>query len=547
MFYLMRPFVRAYYVSLRFLEISARAFSLFCKRMFVISGGTAMPLTNPIRLRLLCEQSGGAFSKLGQALSLRNDILPPSYTEELLSLAPNIPEIPFVEMERVFIADFGKPPELFFKTFSDAPISFGSTAQVYAAVLDTGERVAVKIKRPNIDEMFEQDFAIISFFVGALFLFNTRKRRRFKEAVFEYIAWTRRELDFLYETENAETLFAHSDKHPDTIVPKVYPDLSTSRVFVNEYLDDSSLSVDFILSRLSSNPSFENTLRDEYGITLARMTTYLVTDILRQIFIDGFFHADPHPTNIYFLKNNRLGYIDFGIMGEAGSRRVFLLRFMYGIARQNFKQAAQGFIGYAHQVFEKEIRLFKQSKEGVPEKQKKAILKIESIIESQFEEDLQRLFTPWHRATSETNSSSDGAEPALSFQEKSVAHVFSQIPPLLQKYGLYAPEEMTLFFRTISMIDMVASRLSPQFSFVHAVNRFFEENPLPQIEEIIATESHKKELALGMEPVHRENFEQLVEWQIIEKEKLSAAKERLGEIIAYYAEHHEDIRSILKS
>lgn len=551
----MKSIAQAYHFSLRFLGIIVRSCFLLLKRTYINNRGETEPLTNPIRLRLLCEQSGGAFIKFGQILSLRNDILPLAYTEELLSLVHKVPETPFVSMERVFMDDMGKPPELYFKTFNSTPISSASIAQVYAATLDTGERVAVKIKRPGTDEVFERDFVVFSFLADLLGLFNIGREYRMEEIVLEIIAWTRRELDFAYELGNAQTLFEHSDKHPDTVVPKMHPEMSTSRVLVSQYLDDGSLPVDFILKQLSIDPSFETLLTREYNITLEPMTRYLITDIMRQIFIDGFFHADPHPANMYFLKNNQLGYVDFGIIGEASVRRLFLLRFMHGIAKQNFTQAAQGFIGYAHNIFEHEIQLFKQSKNDVSKKHKQSLEKIESIIEDQFGEELQGLFTPWHQAVLKTAHYPNGIpndnnhhprERAVSLKEKSIARVLSQIPSLLQKYGLYAPQEVILFFRTIAIVDMVANQLLPQFNFINALNRFFEENPLSRVEEIILTESHKKELTGGIEPARTENFERLIELQMIEKEKLNMAKERLAEVIAFYAERHEEVRNILK-
>ena len=105
---------------------------------------------------------------------------------------------------------------------------------------------------------------------------------------------------------------------------------------------------------------------------------------------------------------------------------------------------------------------------------------------------------------------------------------------------------MILFFRTMAIVDMVANLLSPQFSLINAINRFFEETPLSRVEEIILTESHKKDLAENIEPERTENFEQLIEMQVIEREKLNIAKERLAEIIAFYAERHEEGRKILK-
>src|SRR3989338_2567395 len=136
MFYSMNPLARAYYFSLRFLEIAVRSCFLLLKRTFVNAHGTTEPLTNPVRLRLLCEQSGGAFIKFGQILSLRNDLLPLTYTEELLSLIHHVPETPFVEMERVFINEMGKPPELYFKTFNPIPIFSAPFAQAYTPTLD---------------------------------------------------------------------------------------------------------------------------------------------------------------------------------------------------------------------------------------------------------------------------------------------------------------------------------------------------------------------------------------------------------------------------
>ena len=150
--------------------------SLFCKRLFHVLK-TAFKilfkskLTRPQRLRLFFEESGGAFVKLGQILALRRDFLPAEYALELLKLLNNMPVAPFAEMHKIFMEDMGETVGEFFLSFDENPIGSASIAQVYKAVLRNsprfgeagGEKVAVKIRRPVAEKVFEADFLIISF------------------------------------------------------------------------------------------------------------------------------------------------------------------------------------------------------------------------------------------------------------------------------------------------------------------------------------------------------------------------------------------------
>lgn len=540
---------RFFHFTLRIAELSLLALSLFFKQTYRDENGIACALTNPIRLRLFCERASGAFIKFGQILSLRNDLLSPSYTEELLKLLSNVPPSPFFEMEKVFIEEFGKPPELYFKTFDTAPVGSASIAQVYRATLDTSELVAVKIKRPSIDEIFERDFLVISFAVDVLGIFQIVKAIRLKEAALEFIAWTRRELDFRYEAANAVALFKHAEKHPATVVPNIYADISTSRVLVSKYLDDDAFQVSRIMEELKKNPSFGDVLSEEHRINLQHMSNYLIEDTMRQIFIDGFFHADPHPSNIYFLPDNKLAYIDFGIVGEASAKRLHLLRLAYGVSKRDLRLAARGFIDYSHQMLAEEMAIFRRQKNDTGKKLKKALDKIEEIIAENFEKDMHSILTPWYDAI---DNHGGGAAKLASknekhiWKQKSSAFAFAKLVLAIRKYGFYVPEEVLLFFRTLTIVDMVALHIDSTFNLVLAMNLFFEKNPLSNIEDIIEQESHKKELVGNIETEEQGSFEELLELQAIEREKLHGAKEKLGELIAYYAERHEEVRNILK-
>src|SRR3989344_2648177 len=142
--------------------------ALFCERLFHILK-TAFKvlvkpkLTRPQRLKLFFEESGGAFIKLGQILALRRDFLPAEYTLELLKLLNNMPIAPFSEIHKIFMEDIGETAGKVFQSFDENPIGSASIAQVYKAVLKNGEKVAVKIRRPGIEKVFEADFLVISF------------------------------------------------------------------------------------------------------------------------------------------------------------------------------------------------------------------------------------------------------------------------------------------------------------------------------------------------------------------------------------------------
>jgi len=482
-----------------------------------------------VKFRIFFEKAGGGFIKLGQILALRHDILPARYTDELLKLLASVPAAPFAQMEKVFIDEIGQRPEAFFQTFDAVPIASASISQVYKATLKTGEEVVVKIQRPGIVEAFERDFILASFLAGLVGIFKITRAVNIYEAVDEFIAWTKRELDFRYEARNGAALYQHSARHPDTVIPKVYLNLCTERVLVMEYMRGVA-RLDGVLSKLGKNPNFRQDILRDHRIDLSHMAYYFMIDGMRQYFIDGFFHADPHPANVFLLPDNRLGYFDFGIMGEVGRDRIDLLRIMYGLAHRDIDSVSRLFLAFSKRSLEPEIELFKRYRKIDHARYVKVIDKIEEIIADNFCKELEDILLPWY----------DKEAP-----KQSAAVLFSKLLLKAENYSVCLPRTATIFFRSLIIADMVALKLDPEFDMIQAFQMFFQKFPLERATEIIEEKTHEIELLPQIDPVTHFNFEQLLEYKSYERERLAIATERLANMVSYYAERYDEVRKLL--
>jgi len=338
--------------------------TLFCKRLFHILK-TAFKvlvkpkLTRPQRLKLFFEESGGAFVKLGQILALRRDFLPADYTLELLKLLNNMPIAPFSEIHKIFMEDIGETAGKFFQSFDENPIGSASIAQVYKAVLKNGEKVAVKIRRPGIEKVFEADFLIISFLASLIDLFNLTSSLSVKEVADDFIRWTKRELDFRHESNNAAAFLEYSQGTPTTVIPRQYQEYTSARVLIQEFISDGVSVLDVVLGKYGAEQLIEK------GINPDRMALYLIKDAMRQYFIDGFFHADAHPANLALLPGDenspygKLAYFDFGIVGEAEKEnRLILLKFVHSVSIKDIEMTTKHLLEYGKKNFKYEINSY---------------------------------------------------------------------------------------------------------------------------------------------------------------------------------------------
>ena len=253
------------------------------------------------RLRSALEELGPTFAKLGQVLSTRPDLLPPEFIEELAQLQDNVPPLTEEQVVAVMEQDLGVPWEDVFESIEPQPLAAGTIAEVHRATLANGDRVVVKVQRPNAREEIEQDLALLEVFAEKVGERPGLKQVIDMEAVFEHLSSSlHRELDFRQEAANIERMRGVLDGYARLDVPRVYGDISTSRLLVMEEIQGISIS------RAPEGPAREEAARQ------------LLESYYKQILSDGFFHADPHPGNLMWWKDT-IYFLDFGMVGEVGA------------------------------------------------------------------------------------------------------------------------------------------------------------------------------------------------------------------------------------
>lgn len=255
------------------------------------------------RLRLVCEELGPTFIKFGQLLSSRIDIIPPHVIRELARLQDRVPAFPFDEARKIIEEELGAPPEKIFEGFPDVPLAAASIAQVYRTTLPSGEKVVVKVQRPGIKKQVATDLNILEGLARAFERHVSESKGFYPVDLVRLFRKTiNREMDFFIEARNAERFRHNFSESPDIRIPKVYWDFTTSRVMVME--DIEGVRVDEV-DRLKA---MEIDRRD--------IAQKGARAFLKQVFIDRFFHADPHPGNFSVLPDGRIALVDFGIVGR---------------------------------------------------------------------------------------------------------------------------------------------------------------------------------------------------------------------------------------
>ncbi|WP_433265114.1 ABC1 kinase family protein [Actinosynnema sp. CS-041913] len=357
-------------------------------------------------LRLALEEGGVTFVKLGQVLSTRPDLLPPEVVDELTLLQDKVPAAPWGSVREVLVAELGAPEEVFAE-FDETPIAAASVAQVHRARLKSGEDVVVKVQRPGVRRVADGDLDIVNRLAATLHE-RTRwgKALGVKDLAAGFSAALREELDFRVEARNLLAVRAAS---ADTavVLPRVHEDLCTARVLVMERLDGSPVR----------SASLDSVDRD----ALARS---LLDVLLRQVMLNGVFHADPHPGNILLLPDGRLGMLDFGSVGRIDAQ----LRSALG-------------------------KLLLAIDHGDPAGLRDALLE---LVARPDEMDEQRL----ERALGQFMARHLGAGMRADVE------MFGDLFKLVYRYGLSIPPEIAAVFRALATVEGTLGALSPGFNIV---------------------------------------------------------------------------------
>jgi len=281
------------------------------------------------RIRMTLEELGPTFIKMGQVLSSRPDLVPVDLLNELAKLQDHVPPFDFEHVKTIIASEFGRPYNEIFESIDKTPLASASIGQVHRAKINNNDQIAVKIQRPGIRKTIETDLEIM-LHLASIMENNIEEVAAFRpvKIVEEFAKTIEKELDYSIEASNMEQM-ADQFKNDQTIhIPKVYFAESSERVLAMEYI--KGIKAD-----------------DVSAIELAGLDKKLLTQrgadfIMKQVFEYGFFHADPHPGNIFFMENNIICPVDFGMTGfvDQTTREVFI-DLIHSIATNNFKLTAR--------------------------------------------------------------------------------------------------------------------------------------------------------------------------------------------------------------
>jgi len=305
-------------------------------------------LTKPQGLRMAFEELGPTYIKLGQILSTRPDLIPMEFIRELSKLQDHVPAFSFDRVRKVIDSEFGRPLEDLFDQLDEEPLASASIGQVHRAVLKDGEAVAVKFQRPGIRKIIEVDLEIM------LHLATLAERHieelavhRPVKIVEEFARTLEKEIDYKTEATNMERAASNFLDDPNVYIPKVFREATTSRILTTEFIDGIKISkVDEL---------------EAAGLDRKIITARGADLVLEQVFEHCFFHADPHPGNIFVLPDNVICLLDFGMAGIVDRQtRDDFVDLVESIVNQNESRATQVLLKLTYRDDEPDRRLLER-------------------------------------------------------------------------------------------------------------------------------------------------------------------------------------------
>ncbi len=376
-------------------------------------------LSRSERIKKTVEELGPTFIKFAQILSTRPDLIPLELANAFSKLQDEVSPIPFSEIKQVFLEEFGKPVSELFDGELEL-VASASLGQVYKGVLPDGDLVAVKVQKPNITQTIASDIAIMRQI--ASFLKDRLKEYGIDDAnmiIDEFEKTIRKELDFNIEALNLKRFAKNFEENPKIKVPRLYESLTTMRILTMEYIDGVKVSD---LKKL-----------EERGID-AKLAAKNGFDLLcEQIFLFRYFHADPHPGNIFALEDGRLAFIDFGMMGRIGERdRRYFVDMIYYIVKNEEEKAAYNLL-------------------------KLAKIKDENMNVDAFCKDMGDIISTYFYG---------------SLKDISIQNLLNDMIALMSRYRVYFREDNYLLTKALITIEGVGKQLDPDFNAAEEIRPF---------------------------------------------------------------------------
>jgi ubiquinone biosynthesis protein len=371
-----------------------------------------------MHFRLALEELGPTFIKLGQILSARPDLLPPTYIAELSKLQDNVPPTPWESIREVLIRALGQEPEQVFLSIDPQPMAAASLAQVHAATLPDGQEVVVKVQRPGISAVIDTDLEILSSLAKRAQTTRWGKVYDFVSMTNDFAFTLRNELDYRREGRNADRFRENFVHESHLYIPHVYWDYSSQRVLVLERIH--GIKIDDL-------PTLDSAGYDRHRIAL-----YSARIIIKEVLEDGFFHADPHPGNYMVLSEEVIGAMDFGMVGYLRDRdRLDLIRlYLVAVALD-----ADGIVD----------QLIRMGAAGA------------EVDRTELARDIGRLLNKYS---------------GLPLKEIRAGEVLEEMMPIAFQHRLHLPSDLWLLGKTLAMLEGIGLQLDPDFDVFSVAKPF---------------------------------------------------------------------------
>ncbi|MFZ2403508.1 MAG: AarF/UbiB family protein [Methylobacter sp.] len=367
-------------------------------------------LDTPQRIRRVLEELGPTFIKLGQILATRVDLFPPHYIAEFEKLQDQVPPMPFEELLPQLEEDLGGSIEEFFATVERQPLAAASIAQVHKAVLKDGTPVILKIRRPGLRKIIEADLRLLQRIID-IAESESPEIRRFhpKEVLRQFNQSLRRELDLAAESRNSERVAANLADDLNIKIPGVYWQWTCERLNVQEYIQGIQG-------------------RDLAAVDQAGLDRKLLADrgthaVIKMIMEDGFFHADPHAGNVFYLEDNKLAFIDFGMVGRlTDERREQVVSLLYGMTNH---------------VPIKVVEILEDWSDNIYTDEQVLIIEIEAFVDQY---------------------------SSLALKDLSLTAMMSDLMAILRDHKLILPADLALLVKAYITLDGLGRHLNPEFN-----------------------------------------------------------------------------------
>ncbi len=367
-------------------------------------------LDTPQRIRRVLEELGPTFIKLGQILATRVDLFPPQYIAEFEKLQDQVPPMPFEELLDQLEEDLGGSVDEFFATVERQPLAAASIAQVHKAALKDGTPVILKIRRPGLRKIIEADLRLLQR-IADIVESESPEIRRFhpKEVLRQFDQSLRRELDLAAECRNAERVAANLADNPDIKIPKVYWQWTGERLNVQEYIQG-------IQGR-------DLAAVDEAGLDRKLLADRGTQAVIKMIMEDGFFHADPHAGNVFYLEDNRLAFIDFGMVGRlTEERREQVVSLLYGMTNH---------------LPVKVVEILEDWSDNIYTDEQVLTIEIEAFVDQY---------------------------SSLALKDLSLTNMMSDLMAILRDHKLILPADLALLIKAYITMDGLGRQLNPEFN-----------------------------------------------------------------------------------